>query len=544
MSSFSPGTTVEYYSASLKQWILARVLGPGRQGGTLDLDCKEGVETSRVRLPTGSLVPPSSVGSIMSSTGSMNNFGGYPGTGAGAALPRTGGLGPWKVRAGESVFYLSSSHGWILARVSKFRVDELTYDLDVKQQVPPDKISPIHEGTIVEYHSASTDQWIRARVLAQGQSPDTFDLDCKAGVPITRLRHADSGAAPMNSSQSVASYGSYGSLPPQTSTPSPRAHALPAQPPRAMGALGGPERKLEQLRNAMRAEDSTKLRQRIESKSALGLVGEELDQANHMLWVMEARPEALKDLRRAMSRFSIDELQAALEAAAVVGVDEEDLEAGCRRLRELKAQMWRYDAGDRRHLDLRSQPDIDGPRTKTTKGKGPETRLNPGDIFRVSEEREGRDGVLFLRLADGRGWAFDKKPGLGAMCFRLFGNELQKTSAKVPITHTIANLRSMHDASMKAKAPKIQPMDAILEETEDSPGPYIITDTAAVTPTADLCSEREIIEKLSVGEAVTVLEVRHRADVKRVRGRIKRPPGWISIADTESGRRWAERQAY
>merc|ERR1719223_50006 len=215
MSSFTPGATVEYYSASLKQWILARVLGPGRQSGTLDLDCKEGVEVGRVRLPTGSLAAPSSTGSVppMSSTGSFVNYGGYPG--AGAAASRAGGLGPLKVKAGESVFYLSSSHGWILSRVNKFRADDQTYDLDVKQHVTPDKISPIHEGTIVEYHSASSNQWIRARVLAHGQAPDTFDLDCKAGVPTTRLRHVDSGTAPLNSSQSVASYGS---LPPQSST--------------------------------------------------------------------------------------------------------------------------------------------------------------------------------------------------------------------------------------------------------------------------------------------------------------------------------------
>ncbi|CAJ1365343.1 unnamed protein product [Effrenium voratum] len=44
-----------------------------------------------------------------------------------------------------------------------------------------------------------------------------------------------------------------------------------------------------------------------------------------------------------------------------------------------------------------------------------------------------------------------------------------------------------------------------------------------------------------MGTVVQVLEVVHRQDEKRVRGRIEEPAGWISIVSTEDGNRWAQR---
>merc|ERR1740121_583056 len=62
-------------------------------------------------------------------------------------------------------------------------------------------------------------------------------------------------------------------------------------------------------------------------------------------------------------------------------------------------------------IDVRATPDLNGPRCAST--------LSPGEVFQVAEERASPDGVIFLRLADGRGWVFDKKPGAGNMCQRL-----------------------------------------------------------------------------------------------------------------------------
>ena len=44
--------------------------------------------------------------------------------------------------------------------------------------------------------------------------------------------------------------------------------------------------------------------------------------------------------------------------------------------------------------------------------------LKPGEVFRVAQEREGSDGILFLKLQDGRGWAADRTPQGGSLCVR------------------------------------------------------------------------------------------------------------------------------
>merc|ERR1711920_275293 len=62
-------------------------------------------------------------------------------------------------------------------------------------------------------------------------------------------------------------------------------------------------------------------------------------------------------------------------------------------------------------IDIRASPDTDGERT--------EHELNEGDVFHVSETIQGEDGVTYLKLADDRGWLFDKKPGVGVMCVQV-----------------------------------------------------------------------------------------------------------------------------
>ncbi|CAE7211819.1 RPL19B [Symbiodinium natans] len=42
--------------------------------------------------------------------------------------------------------------------------------------------------------------------------------------------------------------------------------------------------------------------------------------------------------------------------------------------------------------------------------------LEAGQEFGVELEERGKDGILYLKLADGRGWVFDQKPSLGAIC--------------------------------------------------------------------------------------------------------------------------------
>ncbi|CAJ1391928.1 unnamed protein product [Effrenium voratum] len=77
---------------------------------------------------------------------------------------------------------------------------------------------------------------------------------------------------------------------------------------------------------------------------------------------------------------------------------------------EHEEQTWRYVPEDGCHIDIRSVPSVSGHRTNE--------RLISGEVFKVSETFEGSDGTLFLKLADGRGWVFESKAGIGTLCVR------------------------------------------------------------------------------------------------------------------------------
>ncbi len=84
-------------------------------------------------------------------------------------------------------------------------------------------------------------------------------------------------------------------------------------------------------------------------------------------------------------------------------------------------------------MSIRESPDINS-------GKNVQV-LNPGDTFLVSKEERGSDEVLYLQLADGRGWVFDHIPGKGAMCHRLQDTRIPCTSlnarGRVPLEATL-----------------------------------------------------------------------------------------------------------
>ena len=73
--------------------------------------------------------------------------------------------------------------------------------------------------------------------------------------------------------------------------------------------------------------------------------------------------------------------------------------------------LWKYDPPVQVWCDIRMTADMDGPRLE-------DAYVRPGEVFAVIEERPGEEGMLFLRLADGRGWLFDTKPNVGPLCVR------------------------------------------------------------------------------------------------------------------------------
>lgn len=75
------------------------------------------------------------------------------------------------------------------------------------------------------------------------------------------------------------------------------------------------------------------------------------------------------------------------------------------------SSCWRYVPPTSRDIRIRSEPNFEGGHDGHV--------VHPSEEFLVSEEkRDETSGVLYLRLADGRGWLFDMLPGIGEMCVR------------------------------------------------------------------------------------------------------------------------------
>lgn len=72
--------------------------------------------------------------------------------------------------------------------------------------------------------------------------------------------------------------------------------------------------------------------------------------------------------------------------------------------------VWLYRPPDASTLVVRAEPRLEGALTRFA--------LRPGEVVLVAEERVDSDGVTHLRLADGRGWVFDRRPGGAPICVR------------------------------------------------------------------------------------------------------------------------------
>merc|ERR1712217_504269 len=75
------------------------------------------------------------------------------------------------------------------------------------------------------------------------------------------------------------------------------------------------------------------------------------------------------------------------------------------------------------------------------------------------------------------------------------------------------------------------------EVGDDGPGEYVITKMSAVK--SGISTKSPHIGTLSGDTLVEVLQVVSYIKENRVRGRIKKPAGWISILNIEDGTRWA-----
>eukprot|EP00930_Biecheleria_cincta_P071301 TRINITY_DN58819_c0_g1_i1.p1 TRINITY_DN58819_c0_g1~~TRINITY_DN58819_c0_g1_i1.p1 ORF type:complete len:516 (-),score=85.97 TRINITY_DN58819_c0_g1_i1:450-1859(-) len=437
------------------------------------------------------------------------------------------------MRPGDPCFYKSATHGWIPAVLKQYHANTDRYDLDAKQQVPPESVFSLQPGAAVEYHSTSTNDWIPASVVRMPNAGSyEFDLDVKNTVHISRIRPPPSakGLSPMNPGLAGSSLGT-----------------VPA------------------LRRTVDAKDAVVMRQRLESSANLNRPPQTRDPVSL----------ALAELQRAIRSRDLHTLSAAIERAATAGVKQEDLEDAATALRDLEEPMWRFDPEDNCHLDIRQQPSVDGPRHREA--------LLAGEVFRVSQEQRGSDGINYLKLADGRGWVFEKKDGVGTLCYRYevvrytvivsANHPLGVGFSEIPVNRiavrsvepggwaeqqgilpgdevlAVAALRVGSSVGLgelikvaQGKGPR--PLALTLACREDSPGSYVVVhDGAAVTRTVAIGTDSDVVGTLRAGTTAEVRSVVNNTGEQRIRGKISQPyDGWVSLLNTESGKRWARKK--
>lgn len=85
-------------------------------------------------------------------------------------------------------------------------------------------------------------------------------------------------------------------------------------------------------------------------------------------------------------------------------------------------ESWRCCPVNGYPVGIRPRPEYDAPMDGQV--------VLPGEVFKVQEVVLRTSGALFLKLADGRGWVFASKPGVGKMCAKVIGDpELEKFAA-------------------------------------------------------------------------------------------------------------------
>lgn len=87
----------------------------------------------------------------------------------------------------------------------------------------------------------------------------------------------------------------------------------------------------------------------------------------------------------------------------------------------MEAGWWRYrfTPANGQPLNCRCKPAIDADVLRAEEGADPACVLRPGDDFDVVRRVDGADKVKYLHLGDAKGWAFDRCPGVGAMCSQI-----------------------------------------------------------------------------------------------------------------------------
>eukprot|EP00933_Yihiella_yeosuensis_P083615 TRINITY_DN9785_c0_g1_i1.p1 TRINITY_DN9785_c0_g1~~TRINITY_DN9785_c0_g1_i1.p1 ORF type:complete len:1112 (+),score=327.76 TRINITY_DN9785_c0_g1_i1:449-3337(+) len=174
--------------------------------------------------------------------------------------------------------------------------------------------------------------------------------------------------------------------------------------------------------------------------------------------------------------------------------------------------------------------------------------LEPGTEIKIVELVElPQDQRLRARLLRPEGWITLLNFGTGTRFAKKQIDEeelekiLQQEEEAEKEDEAEDRLKTPDEASA-AGAPKTQNQAESSEE--DKPGKYLLTRTCFVSPEADLLDpdDDELVDELDEGLEVNIVEILHLEEENRLRARLENPDGWFTLMNTETGKRWAERQ--
>jgi len=149
---------------------------------------------------------------------------------------------------------------------------------------------------------------------------------------------------------------------------------------------------------------------------------------------------------------------------------------------------------------------------------------------RMDDDCDGR--ISLDELTD----FFDKAMGLKALdCSTIFMALDRDVDGKISsqeFRHTCLQLYCETQGLCPLAVRKIDVWDVL-----DAPGNYVITREG--TGLTKFKETRNQVSELKKGTQVQVVEVVTLPEAERIRGRIRDPPGWISLKNTKTGYRWA-----
>jgi len=181
------------------------------------------------------------------------------------------------------------------------------------------------------------------------------------------------------------------------------------------------------------------------------------------------------------------------------------LPSGVRRrtgyCRSAEPFLWRFDAGDEKSIKIRKAPDVNAAPAGAS--------MLPGEVFKVAQEQVGTDGVRYLRLADGRGWLFDTKPGAGTLCHRM--QDPPMTMVDLDLSNTDQDIDVSFRGSLLALSRATFPGDPDIAKRKSSSLESKAITTSSVQPSGSIGSEGAALELMRIREELAAVRGELRA---------------------------------